>query len=70
MSYTSVSRVKLQKAFAVAHRASEDAWFSTEARTKFREIAKLLWEAHGEEGKPPANAGAELLSKIEASEAR
>ncbi len=67
-SFTSVDREKIQKAFALAHRASQVQHRSW-PRDKFREIARLIWEAHGEPGELPADIG-NLLTKIECAEAQ
>jgi hypothetical protein len=50
MSFTSVDRTLLQKAFVVAHRSSEDPNMTNEARARFRIVAHLIWKAHGETG--------------------
>ena len=70
MSFTSVRRDKLQKAFALAHRWSErrsldlDEVSHADYRRRFQQIAKLIWEAHGEPGEIPAGAGAALAAKL------
>jgi hypothetical protein len=46
--FTSVYRDDLQKAFVVAHRASENPEHPPAARATFRKIARLIWTAHGE----------------------
>jgi hypothetical protein len=72
MTYTSVQRDKFQKAFAIAHHASEsyDLLNPAEARAKFKEIARLLWDAHGEipKGNPPKGAGGKLLGQAAMAE--
>jgi hypothetical protein len=64
MTFTSVNREKLQKAFALAHKASENCDTPKSERLKFQLIARLLWEAHGEQGAPPEGSGQELLEKM------
>jgi hypothetical protein len=66
MTFTSVNKDKLQRAFALAHRASESDKLPATTRARFREIAVLIWDAHGEQGHPARGAGAELLNKMEA----
>lgn len=60
-NYTSVSREGLQKAFGLAHKLSERESVPMEQRKQFRAIATLIWEAHGEPGKPPSGSGALAL---------
>ena len=62
--FTSVKRHKLQRAFAIAHRAGEDANIPQDCRDKFRLVAKLIWDAHGEPGQPPEGSGAKLLEQM------
>jgi hypothetical protein len=62
--FTSVSRNKLQQAFGLAHKLSESHSVPAKQRKQFRAIAILLWEAHGEPGAPPPEAGAILLAKF------
>lgn len=64
MTYTSVSRDKLQQAFGLAHKLSESPSIPTAQRHQFRAIAILIWEAHGEPGAPPPESGAILLAKF------
>ena len=47
--FTSVDRSDLQRAFVVAHRASGNPEISWSSRSLFREIAMLIWKAHGEQ---------------------
>ena len=61
--FTSISRLKLQAAFGLAHRASEDLAIPTPIRKKFLAIATLIWEGHGEPGLPPKKAGEMLLDR-------
>ena len=68
MEYTSVSRHELQKAFALAHKLSEDLGIPATERKQFRKIAQLIWKAHGEGGNPPAGSGSALLRKFDAAE--
>lgn len=67
MNYTSVSRYELQKAFALAHKASEDETVPISERIRFRAIARLIWKAHGEPGEPIPGSGLELLTKIQSA---
>jgi hypothetical protein len=64
-TFTAVDKDKLRKAFALAHQASEDsAHFSQSSRDKFRAIARLIWQAHGEKGQtPPVGVGAALIER-------
>ena len=63
--YTSVNRALLQVAFGIAHQASERN-LPKQYRDKFRQIARLLWQAHGELGNdPPPGAGERLLEVVE-----
>lgn len=65
MEFTAVNREQLQQAFALAHRASEDAKLPQATRAKFRQISTLLWKAHGENGKqPPEGCGRILAERI------
>jgi hypothetical protein len=41
--------IAMQRAFVVAHRASENPEHSPTSRAVFRKIAKLIWQAHGEQ---------------------
>lgn len=63
MTYTSIERPQLQAAFGIAHKCSEDGRIPASLRKKFRAIALLIWEGHGEPGKPPARAGELLLDR-------
>jgi hypothetical protein len=54
--FTSVDRADLQLAFVKAHRASELSLHSDRARKEFKEIAELIWKAHGEQGTFPTSA--------------
>jgi hypothetical protein len=63
MAYTSVERSKLQAAFGIAHKCSEDFNIPAPIRKKFRAIALYIWEGHGEPGAPPKRAGEILLDK-------
>jgi hypothetical protein len=62
--FTSVNKTKLQIAFAMAHRLSEDLTVATKERKRYRAIATLIWEAHGEPGVPPKGSGKALSTKI------
>lgn len=56
MTYMSVERTRLQKAFALAHKSAESDTIHDKERKYFRAIAYLLWLACGEEGNPvPGN---------------
>ena len=73
MSFMSVKRENLQRAFSIAHRASEN--FDTPAiqRALFKQIARELWEAAGEQGTPvdwkvQANRGAGWITTHAGSE--
>lgn len=49
----------------MAHHAGEDFNVPAEYGAKFRAIARLLWQAHGEPGRnPPNGAGTELAAKM------
>lgn len=65
MTFTSVSRSHLQKAFALAHRLSENPNVPNAQRAQFRAVAYLIWKAHGEEGGPPPGAGARIAAEFE-----
>lgn len=65
MTFTSVSRSHLQKAFALAHRLSENPSAPVDQRGQFRAVAYLIWKAHGEEGGPPAGAGDRIAAEFE-----
>jgi hypothetical protein len=47
--FKSVKRSDLQRAFALAHRGSQDNSGSVLTRKRFRAIAKLIWDSCGEE---------------------
>lgn len=64
VTFTSVDKTKLQLAFAIAHKGQEDFGMSSEARDKFKAIAQLIWDAHGEKGKPPMYAGEKVLDQF------
>ena len=66
-TFTSVDKELLPKAFALAHRASENPEIESNARAKFRAIAFLIWEAHGEAGAPPSEAGKRILEVLSAA---
>lgn len=51
-TYMSVERSRLQKAFALAHKAAEHYDVHDKERKYFRAIAWLIWLACGEEGTP------------------
>lgn len=63
-TFTSVSRVELQKAFAIAHRLSENPEVPAAQRAQFRAIANLIWKAHGEQGGIPEGAGETIAAAI------
>ena len=65
-TYTSVSRHGLQKAFALAHRLSENEFVPNAQRAQFRAIAYLIWKAHGEPGTPPDGSGEILWETMSA----
>ncbi|MES2137015.1 MAG: hypothetical protein V4502_08155 [Pseudomonadota bacterium] len=67
MTFTSVNKDQLRRAFAIAHRAGEDPQYPQATRVKFKAIATLLWKAHGEEGDPPQGSGAKILDIEEAA---
>jgi hypothetical protein len=67
MTFTSVSREHLQKAFGLAHKLSESASVPNAQRAQFRVIAHLIWKAHGEPGAVPARAGQLALDHFRAS---
>lgn len=50
--FTSVDRANLQRAFVVARRACENPEYSQTSRAVFRQIAMLIWQAHGEKAFP------------------
>jgi hypothetical protein len=62
MTFSTVNTARLQAAFHLATRAAEDYGTSIETRKKFRAIARLIWDAHGEQG--PAPTVAELEAAI------
>lgn len=64
MEYTSVSRSHLQKAFALAHRLSENPDTPNVQRAQFRAVAYLIWKAHGEPGGPPEGAGKRIAEEF------
>src|SRR5579864_9284373 len=64
MEYTSVSRSHLQKAFALAHRFSENPDVPSVQRAQFRAVAYLIWRAHGEPGGPPPGAGERIAEEF------
>lgn len=47
--FKSIDRYKLQQAFALAHKGQSDPMLDTVARARMRAIAKLLWDACGED---------------------
>jgi hypothetical protein len=53
MSYTSVNRDDLLRAFALAHKCAQMPEHSNEVQRRFRAIEALIWRAHGEQGRPP-----------------
>lgn len=63
MTFTAVNKTQLQQAFAIAHRASEDPNIPNVHRSRYREIATLIWKAHGERGKAPDGCGKELMER-------
>lgn len=63
MTFTAVNKTQLQQPFAIAHRASEDTKIPDIHRKRYREIATLIWKAHGEQGKPPDGCGKELAQR-------
>jgi hypothetical protein len=65
--FTSVNRTKLQQAFALAHKLSQDLNHTLRARGHFRAIAHLIWKAHGEEGGINLEGAAELVRKMESA---
>lgn len=67
MTYTSVSRTHLQKAFAMAHRLSENPDVPNVQRAQFRAVACLIWKAHGEPGGPPPGAGEKIAQELKAA---
>jgi hypothetical protein len=67
MTFTSVSREHLQKAFAVAHKLSESPSVPLLQRRQFRVIAQLIWRAHGEPGTPTPEAADVVLKHYETS---
>lgn len=64
MTFTSVSRSHLQKAFALAHRLSENPNVPCAQRGQFRAVAYLIWKAHGEQGGPPPGAGERIAAEF------
>lgn len=52
MTYMSVQRERLQKAFAFAHKAAERDDVHDKERKYFRALAYMIWLACGEEGTP------------------
>jgi len=64
-TFTSVNKTKLQIAFAMAHRLSEDLTIAAKERRRYRAIATLIWEAHGELGTPPKGSGKALVTKMD-----
>ena len=53
-----VNRENIDRAFALAHRASEDGRFSLPARNIYRAIARQIWLACGE-SRPTASLKAQ-----------
>ena len=63
-TFTAVDKDKLRAAFALAHHAGESDKFPQRTRAKFKAIADLIWQAHGEKGSTPLpHVGAALLER-------
>ena len=54
MSFMSVKRSEIQRAFGLAHRLSENEHVTPGVRKQAREIATAIWKACGEEKQIPA----------------
>lgn len=52
MTYMSVERPTIQDAFCAAHKAAASAATAADRR-KFRDIARLIWQACGEQTPDP-----------------
>lgn len=64
-NFKSADVTRLQAAFGLAHRASEDLTIPKDQRKTFRAIAHLIWDACGEEKKVERGSGAALLERTE-----
>jgi hypothetical protein len=65
VTFMSVQRDRLQKAFALAHRASEDYNIGATERKYFSAIATLIWLACGESKAPDPERLRRFLEFIE-----
>lgn len=63
MNFKSVEVVRLQAAFGLAQRASENLTIPAAQRKTFRAIAQLIWDACGENKKLQRGSGAALLER-------
>ncbi len=64
-TFSSVDKDELRLAFAIAHKASENADLGQVERALFRRIAQHIWTAHGETPAiPPVGAGASALATL------
>jgi hypothetical protein len=65
MNFKSAEVTRLQAAFGLAHKASEDLTIPAPHRKTFRAIAHLIWDACGEDKKIKPKDGASLLERPE-----
>lgn len=66
-TFMSVERERIQKAFALAHKAAEDFDTPNKERKYFRAIAHLIWLACGEIAKPTPEKLRYFMDLIETS---
>jgi len=67
MNFKSAEITRLQAAFGLAHKASEDLTVPATQRKTFRAIAHLIWDACGEDKKIKPGDGASLLQRPDVS---
>lgn len=67
-NFKSAEVTRLHAAFGLAHKASEDLTVPGPQRKTFRAIARLIWDACGEEKKIQRGSGATLLKRPEVAE--
>lgn len=64
MTYMSVERPTIQKAFALAHKLSRNPDIGDKERAYFRAIAHLIWKSCGEQGSMAEQVAAEPAATV------
>ncbi len=64
-TFKSFSRTEITKAFALAHRLAEHPAVADHDRVRFRQIAKLIWDAAGEQHSFPERLPEPLVKLVE-----